>query len=186
MSTQLRDAATSPTRLGMSEDVHARAADHAVTGSVIARGIPMMPSKSRRVFAAAMPASWLRWAVLADQFVDVTEHLPSEHLVDKAARRVSTALAIDLVVFWMNFRSTCSKVDRRLFACRGVGTGTSPRRAQDGQPSVSRRSVQSECCAWSRRATDPLRYTVLFAADPPFSRNIIAPIAENCSVHRLP
>ena len=36
--------------------------------------------------------------MLGDQFVDVTEHLPSEHLVDTAARRPSTALAIDLVV----------------------------------------------------------------------------------------
>jgi len=60
-----------------------------------------------------MPASWSRWAVLGDQFVDVTELLPSEHLVDKAARRLSTALAIDLVVFWMNFRASCSRVDRR-------------------------------------------------------------------------
>jgi hypothetical protein len=47
--------------------------------------------------------------VLGDQFVDVTELLPSEHLVDKAARRLSTALAIDLVVFWMNFRASCSR-----------------------------------------------------------------------------
>jgi hypothetical protein len=36
------------------------------------------------------------------------------------------------------------------------------------------------------RAPDPLRYTVLFAADAPFSRSVIAPIAENCRVHRLP
>jgi hypothetical protein len=84
-------------------------ADLAVTGSVIARGIPDDAVESRRIFAAAMPASWSRWAVLGDQFVDVTELLPSEHLVDKAARRLSTALAIDLVVFWMNFRASCSR-----------------------------------------------------------------------------
>lgn len=36
------------------------------------------------------------------------------------------------------------------------------------------------------RAPDPVRYTVMFAADAPFSRSIIAPIAENCRVHRLP
>lgn len=31
-----------------------------------------------------------------------------------------------------------------------------------------------------------IRYAVMFAADAPFSRSIIAPIAENCRVHRLP
>ena len=73
-------------------------ADHAATESVIARGIPVMRSNSLRVFAAAMPASWLSWAVLGDRFVGVTGHLPSEHLVDTAARQPSTALEIDLVV----------------------------------------------------------------------------------------
>ncbi len=57
-----------------------------------------MRSNSLRVFAAAMPASWLSWAVLGDRFVGVTGHLSSEHLVDTAARQPSTALEIDLVV----------------------------------------------------------------------------------------
>jgi hypothetical protein len=104
----------------------------------------MMQSNSRHVFAAAMPASWLRWTMVGDRFVDVTGYLPSEHVVDTAARRPSTVLQSTSWWFWMNFRASCSRSWPTTFACRGFRTGASPRRAQAGQLSVSRPSVQSE------------------------------------------